>query len=390
MRKLIYYFLVLLLAVWVGLKIAADPGYLLIAYQKNTIEMPLWLAVLAVLLLFFILYFVVRTISNIRSLAAKIRSWSRQRRVRRAWQRTHRGLIALYAGDWKLAEKDLIRAAGLTDTPIINYLSAAKAAQAQGALTRRDDYLYKIEVNGRLSELALGLTQARLQIRQHQYEQALATLQRLQQLAPKHKPLLKLLVRLYLRLQDWAALETLLPVLEKYNVYPEKKFTELQTQIYYGLLKNAQQGSDAFDLVWQRVPKSLRTGPQLLTLYVKFLAKKDPDEAEEQLRRALEKELDGALLWQYGLIFSTKVDKQLHTAENWLKAQPKNPILLLTLGRLSMKNQLWGKARSYFEASLGIQPQASTYFELAKLLEQLNETNRALEYYRAGLALSAV
>jgi HemY protein len=387
MKRLIYYFLVLLIAVWVGLKIAADPGYLLVAYQKNTIEMPLWLATVAVLLLFFVLYITLRLISNIRSLGAKIRAWSRQRRVRRAWQRTHRGLIALAAEEWKLAEKDLIRAAPLTDTPIINYLAAAKAAQAQHALARRDDYLGKIKTNGGLSGLALGLTQAKLQLHEHHYEQALATLQQLQQQAPKHKPLLILLKRLYIRLQDWAALETLLPQFEKYHIVTDKKLLALQIQVYLGLLKTAQQGSDAIELVWQRVPKSLRQEPQLLTLYVKTLAKKDGDEAEELLRRALEKNLDDQLMWQYGLISSTQIDKQLHTAESWLKSYPKHPILLLTLGRLSVKNQLWGKARSYFEASLGVQPQPATYFELAKLLEQLNEPTKAMEYYRQGLSL---
>jgi HemY protein len=387
MKRLIYYFLVLLIAVWVGLKIAADPGYLLVAYQKNTIEMPLWLATVAVLLLFFVLYIALRLISNIRSLSAKIRAWSRQRRVRRAWQRTHRGLIALAAEEWKLAEKDLIRAAPQTDTPIINYLAAARAAQAQHALARRDDYLGKIKTNSKLLELALGLTQAKLQLHEHQYEQALATLQQLQQQAPKHKPLLILLKRLYIRLQDWAALETLLPQFEKYHVFSEKNLLALQVQVYLGLLKTAQQGSDGIELVWQRVPKSLRQEPQLLTIYVKTLAKKDEDEAEDLLRRALEKNLDDQLMWQYGLISSTKVDKQLHTAESWLKGYPKHPILLLSLGRLSVKNQLWGKARSYFEASLGVQPQTATYFELAKLLEQLNEPTKAMEYYRQGLSL---
>src|SRR5262245_12086507 len=143
MKKLIFYFIVLLVAVWVGLKIASDPGYLLLDYQKVTVEMPLWLAVIFIIFFFIVFYFILRAISNIRSLRSRFLSWSRARRVRRAWQRTHRGFIAMLAGDWKLAEKDLVRAAPAMDHPILNYLSAAYCAQEQQSISTRDEYLGK-------------------------------------------------------------------------------------------------------------------------------------------------------------------------------------------------------------------------------------------------------
>jgi HemY protein len=384
MRKLIYYFIILLLAVWIGLKIAADPGYLLVAYHKTTVEMPLWLAVVGILILFFILYITLRIISNILSLGARIRAWSRTRRVRRAWMRTHRGLIELAAGEWKQAEKDLIRAASNTNTPIINYIGAARAAQSDGAILRRDEYLGKIQVKGKLLELARGLTQAQLQLRQHQYEQALATLQQLQQIAPKHNPILQLLKQTYLHLEDWGSLEILLPRLEKYGVLRGSQLEKLQLKIYEGLLKSAGEG---ISLVWSRVPKYLRQSAVLLNIYIPSLSKKDSDEAEELLRSALQKHLNAVLLNHYGLIESTHKEKQLQIAEGFLKEHPKNAALLLTLGRLCVKNELWGKARSYFEASIGFSHRSETYQELGKLLERLGDQQKAMEYYRSGLAL---
>jgi hypothetical protein len=44
--------------------------------------------------------------------------------------------------------------------------------------------------------------------------------------------------------------------------------------------------------------------------------------------------------------------RQLQTAEGWLKDHPQDASLLLTLGRLSLQNRLWGKARDYLESSL--------------------------------------
>ena len=61
-------------------------------------------------------------------------------------------------------------------------------------------------------------------------------------------------------------------------------------------------------------------------------------------------------------------------------------MLLLTLGRLCVRNRLWGKARIYFESSIGVEPRAETYFELANLLDELGEFGPAREQYRTGLA----
>ena len=49
MKRLIIYLIILVAAVWLGLKIAEDPGYALFAYQRWTVEMPLWLAALGII-----------------------------------------------------------------------------------------------------------------------------------------------------------------------------------------------------------------------------------------------------------------------------------------------------------------------------------------------------
>lgn len=387
MKKLIIYFLILLVSVWLGLKIATDPGYLLIAYQKFTIEMPLWLAVVGLILAFLILYVLSRFISNIRALGPRLKSWSRRRRAQNAWQRTQRGLIALAAGDWQRAQKDLVHSLPYSENPLLNYLAAARAAQAQGDYLKRDEYLRLARAKSRLGELALGLTQAELQLHHQQLEQALVTLQHLQQISPNHEVVLRLLKRTYLRLQDWHALELLLPQLAKRHVLTENQLHKLSTTVFQGLLNKAnQQSVDTLQTVWDRIPKNLRYEPTILKIYIQRLATQQPDEAEQLLRQAIQKNSDKLLIDAYGKIISNDINKQLRTAEGWLKTLDKNAALLLTLGRLCKANQLWGKARSYFEASLGIAPSTEAYFELATLLEQLGEKERALEYYREGIS----
>ena len=50
-----------------------------------------------------------------------------------------------------------------------------------------------------------------------------------------------------------------------------------------------------------------------------------------------------------------------------------------------MQNQLWGKARSYLETSLGIRPDVVGYRLFGQLLEKMGESDAAAEAFRLGL-----
>ena len=112
------------------------------------------------------------------------------------------------------------------------------------------------------------------------------------------------------------------------------------------------------------------------------------NDAEQVVRDSLKRNWDEQLVYIYGLIESTDPDKQLTTAEAWLKGNQNNPVLLLTLGRLCKRNKLWGKAQSYLEASIGIQARSDSYKELGQLMEQLEEPDKASSYFRQGLLLA--
>ncbi len=62
--------------------------------------------------------------------------------------------------------------------------------------------------------------------------------------------------------------------------------------------------------------------------------------------------------------------------------------MLLTLGRLGLRNGLWGKARGYLEESIEIKPLPDTYLVLANVLEKQDEHVAANVYYQKGLALA--
>jgi len=89
----------------------------------------------------------------------------------------------------------------------------------------------------------------------------------------------------------------------------------------------------------------------------------------------------------YGEVSGKDPLKQLKKAESWLKAHPEDGLLLLTVARLCMLNELWGKARSYLESSLALSPDPDAYALYGRLLDQLGERDQAALAYHSGLSL---
>ena len=144
----------------------------------------------------------------------------------------------------------------------------------------------------------------------------------------------------------------------------------------------------ALNTAWQQIASSLRQQPELLLTYAQGLHQLGADdEAESLLRKAIKLGCDARMVRLYGLLRSKDAAKQLQLAEGWLQQHPKDPLLLLSLGRLCLSNELWGKARDYFEASLLLQADADSCAELARLLAQMGEIERSNQLLQQGLGL---
>lgn len=388
MIRALFIFIILLASVWVGVQLKDDPGYLLIAYQHWTIETTLWVAIILCIVAFCLFHTLLLLAHWIVRLPASWRLWLAKRRGQIAQAKTRQGLIEFSEGYWQEAKNHLIKALPDTDTPLLNYLTAARAAQEMGDNKLRDDYLREAQQSMPEAKIAVELTQAQLQLANRQWEQALATLRHLQDLAPHHPYVLKLLMHLYEEVKDWPQLIALLPTLKRNHVITEDKFERLQKHAYLqSILDLIKQNQPlALEKLINDLPKTLIYDPALMTAYSHYLLNQHEDmKAEALLRRCLRKQFSEELITVYGLIKSN--DSQLSFAETILKDHAHSAPLFLCLGRLSMSEQLWGKAKTYFEKSIELCATPPAYLELGKLLEQLNEPSEACRAFQNGLSL---
>ncbi len=390
MRLLFATLTVLGIAIALTLFAQHDPGYVLITYANWSVESSLSLFLIVLVAFFALLYLTLRLLTGAWRLPKRLRYWKRGRRSIRSQLRTNRGLIALAEGNWTRAERLLSRSANSSQTPLLNYLGAARAAQKLGAEQRRDNYLSQAYQSMPEAELAVGLTQVEVQLSQGQAEQALASLRHLRSIAPKHSYVLYLLKKLYEKLESWDDLYELLPELRRQNVLNAEALSALEKRIHEVRLYQAGSDADRLQRYWEMMPKAYRQQPDLILDYASQLKVLGAEEAaERQLREYLKKSWHPQLIRLYGQIQGADPEQQLAVAERWLKEHENHPELLLACGRLSLYNKLWGKARSYLEASLGAEVRAETCCELGNLLQQTGDKEKAAAYFRQGLELAS-
>lgn len=363
----------------------ADPGYVVISFRGYLIEMSVPTLIALVVLIILSAWLV----ANLLRAPRKLGEAAGRFRAGRAGQRLTRGVIEIAEGNFAKGERLLSRAAYVSEAPLLNYLQAARAAHLLGEDERRDRWLREAYENLPEATNAVLLTQAELQLDQAQYEQALATLRQIEENSPNHSHALALLGRLYYRLEDWSHLAEILPKIRKYGRLDEKTLARWSLKV---LKKNLQAAGDGDSVlaVWKEVPKDLKKDPGLLETYYSSLIRTGRHEkAEKDLAADLKHEWRPALARLYGIIEGPDAARQLKKAESWLKNHGEDPDLLLTAAQLCLRNELWGKARSYLESVISIRPSPEAYQEYGRLLVRLGEGDAAADAYRAGLSLVA-
>jgi HemY protein len=366
--------------------VLADNGYVLINFRGYVVETSVPILALALVLG----YLAVRVLVQVWRAPRRLgESWARAR-INYAGRQATKGYIALAEGRLARGERLLTRGARRSETPLLNYLAAARAAQMQGDRDRRDSWLRMACEQEPAARDAVLLTQAELQLEDGQYGEALASLNRVRERHPTHAQALKLLGELHYRRKAWQPLAELLPLLRRHGNVPAAMLDEWSVEAYDRILTETGPDRAALDRVWEEVPRHLRRDPRLtLTRARALVACGAIEDAEAEIRRTLKEDWNATLVDLYGDLAVADPAAHLKRIEAWLRERPEDAGLLLAAGRASVRHQLWGKARSYLEASLAIRPAPDTYRVLGQLMARVGEAQSASRAYERGLAMTA-
>ncbi len=290
MKNLFMILIIILFGIGLGYLIHIDAGYVAIYYAHTTIETSLWAAAIIIILAFILLHLVTRCLAHLFHLKYHIGRWSQSRATNKEHHLTNQAIDRYIKKDWQQAEKNMLKAAEHSQAPLQNYLEAAKSAHHLGAYNRRDQHLNTAYQDAASLRPSILLFQAQLQIDAQQYQLAIASLSQALASNPNDKAALALLYDTYKILNDWSALNLLLPKLRKYKVISKDEASKTALDIAMNELVDTAKNDPltTIQAVWDNFATSLQRQPTLLLQYVKILIQ---HHADRQAQTLIEKTL---------------------------------------------------------------------------------------------------
>lgn len=391
MRTLLWLIGLFSLAVLLSLAARYNTGYALLVVPPWRIQVSLNLLILAFAFSTFLVYLLVRLVVNTLAMPRKVQAFRVERAKHQSLGHLRDALRLLLEGRYGHAVRSAEKAADQGESPQLMALIAARAAHAMRDPARVQTWLAKAEQEGDPVRAARLMTQMELQCDARRFAEAQETLDSLDKGGQRHIAALRLALKVQQGARQWDEVLRLSRQLEKHKAMTPEQAALIRLSAHQENLHAL--GLDATQLLayWENLPSGEKRDSKLALLMVRALSACEDEQtcqlAQEIIEHCLVESWDGLLASHYADCRAGDSRSRIIQAEKWLVAHPQDSGLLLTLGRLCRQQQLWGKAQSYLEASIAIQPSRAAHLELAALLDHLERGESANIHYRAAARL---
>lgn len=391
MARILFWFLLLaVLAIGLALAASYNAGYVLLVLPPWRVELSLNFFLLLAFAGFILVYLLARLVSHTLALPSAVAAYRQRWRQRQADVALFDAWRLLQEGRYGHALKSAEKAWPDHAVPALAALVAWRAAHVMHDPEREPLWAERTRAAGAGAgfEAAQLMTEAEFALDERRFEDARAALQQLAGKGGRHIAALRLLLRAERGLGHWREVARLARQLEKHKALTTEQATPLRHQALRELLRGLSTEPDTLMRTWRGFDAHEQNSPALaLEMANALMASNDCREAQRVIENALAENWDEALVLAYARCPGGDILGRIAQAEKWLKSTPEDAALLLTLGRLCRAQQLWGKAQSYFEASLAIAESREAHLDLAQLLDQLEKSALAIRHYRAAALL---
>lgn len=388
MRLLFWFLAIFALAVAAALGAHLNEGYVLLVFPPWRMEVSFNLFIASLILFFALLYGVLRGFSLTFALPKRAREYRGRLRQEKAALLFQDAVRLLFEGRFGQALKKSTEAHRAGIAPGLSALVAARAAQRMRESEKQQGWLERARNDDPRSEAAALMLEAEMLNESRRFDAAVQVLKRLQEKHGRHLAALRLELRARQGSGDWNEVLRLARQLEKREALLPELAREIKLQAHLQNLPG--HGGDVRQLVayLREMPAHERYGRLTVEAVRRLMILEADAEArsliENFLGRNGEDDWNGDLVTLYGRLGGGELTTRIAQAEAWLSQHPEDDHLLLALGRLCLKQRLWGKAQSYLEASLAVRESREAHLELAQLFDQLQRTEEADRHYRQG------
>lgn len=374
-----------------------DAGQVLFVYPPYRVDVSLNLFVVGVVVAFLLLYAILRFVRNIVTMPRRVAAYRARTRKEKAHSALRDAVSNLYAGRFSRAEKAARDSLIDEKNKGAAGLIAATAAHRLHEYARRDEWLTKVE-DPDLQEARL-LATADMRADGRDADGALAALTEMRTQGGRRIHAQQIALRAQQQLKNWGEVLRLVKTLEKREALHPAVAVRLRQLAAENLLRDRRHNADALLELWQSLSTVERHSPRLADCAAELLIALDrQNDARKIVEEALAQNWDARLLRRYPDTAGSDALPLIQKAEGWHKDRPDDGDLLFALGRLCLKQQLWGKAQSFLEAALKSANASDneplkirTHRALARLHEQLGDGEKAAGHYReSALSMNVV
>ncbi len=401
-RWVLWVFVLASSAVLLALAGRYGSGYAVFVVPPWRVELSIMMFCVIAIVTVVVLYALTRLSIRAYQLPKDLRARKRENERQRVVDDLHNGLKALFGGRFDDAEKLARRAmsgknAGGHGDDEIRHLAAALAAWAAhegGNLPAALPYLQAI--TGDRAATMRDVSKSYMLLAEGRAAEALPILQALATKDADNIGVLKMKVEAEIAAGAWSEVLLTLGPLRRTGLMPQVAVDEIRLNAEIELTKSRAGQRDTLLDAWRKLDSATRYQPRLVdALAARLIAIGLDNDAAKIIEESIDKfdqaRWDGSLsllVLRYAEAKSDATAAQIERAESWLKKNPREYALLATLGKLCMRQALWGKAQSYLEASVALQPTLDAHMTLARLMEQIGKPQEAMRHIKRSAELA--
>jgi HemY protein len=233
------------------------------------------------------------------------------------------------------------------------------------------------------------MLEAEMKLEQGQPQEALGILRTLRKEAGSHTAALRLELRALQAAGRYAEIPPLVDQLVKRKAYSATEGEFVRAAAHAEELTARVLDAEGLRAYWSKLTDAEQRMPKIARAAARsFMALGGDRDAAVILVRSLEREWNSDLVALYAQCSPADGAPQLEQAERWLSQHRDDATLLYALGVLCERAQLWGKAQTYFEASLAVADTWRTRVALGELFARLNRDSDANAQLAAALKLA--
>jgi HemY protein len=388
-RVLFWFLLLAAAAVAVALATRLTAGYVLVVAPPYRVEVSLNLFLLALIAGFVGGYGLLRLIRRALDLPREVRAYRRRQQQERARMKQDAAVVALLEGRFGKARQFADEALAIPRSSGLAALVGARAAIETRDFDAAETLLSRADVQVKSLAVPRYMLEAEMRIEQGQPLEALALLSALRKEAGAHIAALRLELRALQAAGRHADVPGAVDQLVKRKIYGAAEGELVKAAAHAEAMRALVHDAAGLRAYWNRLSDAEQRLPRIARAAAKSFQILGGDrEAAEICAKSLEREWTSDLVLLYAECRLPDTTKQLEQAERWLTSHNQDPALLYALGILCQRQQLWGKAQTYLEASLALDNTYPAHVALGEMLARLDRDDEANAHFAAALKLA--